>query len=77
LWNEHPLSVYAKPEYTIIEGNIYFSLKRDEALKKRLKEQRSHIINMMLKAKNKGMKTQPIKKENKEFLHCDSEIEIH
>jgi hypothetical protein len=27
---------------------------------------------MMLKEKNKGMKTQPIKKKDKRLLHCDS-----
>ncbi|TKS55999.1 amidohydrolase family protein [Mesohalobacter halotolerans] len=77
LWNAHPLSVYAKPEYTIIEGKIYFSLEKDKELRQHIKKERSQLINMMLRAKNKGLKTQPIKKENKEFLHCDSEIELH
>ena len=77
LWNNHPLSVYAKPEYTIIEGVIYFSLEKDKQHRENIKKERSQLINMMLKAKNKGLKTQPIKKENKEFLHCDSEIELH
>jgi hypothetical protein len=27
---------------------------------------------MMMLAKNKGLKTQPVKKKEKEFLHCDS-----
>ncbi len=77
LWSAHPLSVYAKPEYTIIEGKIYFSLEKDKQLRQQINKERSQLINMMLKAKNKGLKTQPIKKENKEFLHCDSEIELH
>ncbi|MFN2262304.1 MAG: amidohydrolase family protein [Psychroflexus sp.] len=77
LWNNHPLSVYAKPEYTIIEGVIYFSLEKDKQHRENIKKERSQLINMMLKVKNKGLKTQPIKKENKEFLHCDSEIELH
>jgi imidazolonepropionase-like amidohydrolase len=76
LWNAHPLSVYAKPEYTIIEGKIYFSLKQDEKLKEQIKTERSQLINMMLKAKNKGLKTQPIKKDTKEFLDCHSLIEV-
>jgi len=72
LWNNHPLSVYAKPEYTIIEGKIYFSLEKDKELRAEIKAQRSKLINMMLKAKNKGLKTQPIKKDTKEFLDCHS-----
>ena len=76
LWNNHPLSVYAKPEYTIIEGKIYFSLEEDAKLKEKLKAERSQLINMMLKAKNKGLKTQPIKKDTKEFLDCHSLNEL-
>ena len=34
--------------------------------------EKSDLINEMLKAKNKGLKTQPIKKKEKELLHCDS-----
>lgn len=76
LWNAHPLSVYAKPEYTIIEGIIYFSLEQDEKLKAQIKAERSQLINMMLKAKNKGLKTQPIKKDTKDFLDCHSLNEV-
>ncbi|MFN2262271.1 MAG: amidohydrolase family protein, partial [Psychroflexus sp.] len=72
LWNAHPLSVYAKPEKTMIEGEIYFDLEKDLAMRKSIQEERSFLINKMMKAKNKGLKTQPIKKKDKEFLHCDS-----
>jgi imidazolonepropionase-like amidohydrolase len=77
LWNNHPLSVYARPEYTIIEGKIYFSLEKDEQLREQIKAERSELINMMLKAKNKGLKTQPIKKDTKEFLDCHSLNELN
>ena len=36
------------------------------------KKEKSELINMMLQAKNKGLKTQPVKKKEKELLHCDS-----
>jgi len=77
LWNAHPLSVYAKPEYTIIEGKIYFSLEKDKQLRAQIKAERSKLINMMLKAKNTGLKTQPIKKDTKEFLDCHSLNELN
>lgn len=73
LWTDHPLSVYAKAEKTIIEGVTYFDLKRDEQIRTQIKKERSQLINDMLQAKNKGLKTQPIKKKEKELLHCDSE----
>lgn len=73
LWSDHPLSIYAKAEKTIIEGVTYFDLKRDEMMRDQIKKERSELINDMLQAKNKGLKTQPIKKKEKELFHCDSE----
>lgn len=75
LWTDHPLSIYAKAEKTIIEGVTYFDLKRDEQLRAEIQQEKSELTNLMLKAKNKGLKTQPIKKKEKELLHCDSEDE--
>ncbi len=73
LWTDHPLSIYAKAEKTIIEGATYFDLKRDEQMQNEMKAEKSELINDMLKAKNEGLKTQPIKKKEKELMHCDSE----
>ncbi|MGO1751006.1 MAG: amidohydrolase family protein [Psychroflexus sp.] len=72
LWNAHPLSVYAKPLQTLIEGVVYFDLEKDKKMRQEIKKERQVLINQMMAAKNKGMETQPIKKEEKEFLHCDS-----
>ncbi|MBT8324149.1 MAG: amidohydrolase family protein [Winogradskyella sp.] len=72
LWSDHPLSIYAKAEKTIIEGATYFDLKRDEALRQQIKKEKSELINLMLQEKNRGLKTQPVKKKEKELLHCDS-----
>ncbi len=73
LWSDHPLSIYAKAEKTIIEGVTYFDLKRDEQMRNEIKAEKSELINDMLKAKNEGLKTQPVKKKEKELMHCDSE----
>ena len=72
LWTDHPLSIYAKAEKTLIEGVTYFDLEEDKKIRIRIKEEKSALINMMMQAKNKGLKTQPIKKKEKEYLHCDS-----
>ena len=72
LWSDHPLSVYAKAEKTIIDGKVYFDIEQDKQQRKAIKKERSHLINMMLNAKSKGAPTQvPKKKEHKE-LHCDT-----
>ena len=72
LWSDHPLSIYSKAEKTLIEGVTYFDIQRDSKLRESISKERNELIHMMLKEKNKGMKTQPIKKKNKELLHCDS-----
>ena len=72
LWSHHPLSIYAKAEKTLIEGVTYFDSERDQKIRTSIQSERNILIEMMLKEKNKGMKTQPIKKKDKQLLHCDS-----
>ncbi|HLT52319.1 MAG TPA: amidohydrolase family protein, partial [Flavobacteriaceae bacterium] len=72
LWTDHPLSIYAKAEYTLIDGIVYYSLERDARLHAQIKEERNKLINLMMEAKNKGMKTQPIKKKEDKDFHCDT-----
>jgi imidazolonepropionase-like amidohydrolase len=72
LWSDHPMSVYAKAEKTFVEGALYFDIERDKELRRAIKKERNELINMMLEEKNKGSKTQAIKKEDKQQLHCDS-----
>jgi imidazolonepropionase-like amidohydrolase len=72
LWTDHPLSIYAKAEKTIIEGVTYFDLDRDLKMREAIKKEKSDLINLMLQDKNKGLKTQPVKKIEKVLLHCES-----
>lgn len=72
LWSGHPMSVYAKAEKTLIEGVTYFDIERDKNSRKAIKKEKNELILMMLKDKNKGMKTQPVKKKEKPQLNCDS-----
>ena len=72
LWSDNPLSIYAKPEKTIIEGVVYFDKERDQILQKEVKDERNLLINLMLKEKIKGVPTQKPTKNIKEQLHCDT-----
>jgi imidazolonepropionase-like amidohydrolase len=72
LWSDHPLSIYAKAEKTVIEGVTYFDIERDLKMRASLQKEKSELINLMLEDKNKGLKTQPIQKKEKELMHCDS-----
>lgn len=72
LWTGAPLSVYAKPIKTMIGGVVYFSLERDQKLRKEIDLQKNKIAKQMIKATNAGVKTQPIKAQQKEEMHCDT-----
>lgn len=72
LWNDNPLSIYAKVEKTIIEGVVYYDIKKDEAKRIRITNERSQLISQMLDEKNKGIKTQEPKKKEKTEYHCDT-----
>ncbi|MBN4047162.1 amidohydrolase family protein [bacterium AH-315-P13] len=72
LWSDHPMSVYAIAEKTLIEGVTYFDIERDKNSRNAIKKEKSELISMMLKDKNKGLKTKPVKKKDKPQLECDS-----
>ncbi len=77
LWTDHPLSIKAKAEKTIIEGTIYFDLDRDLQLRSAVREEKSKLTAMMLSEKKKGLKTQAPRKKEKQRLHCDTNETIH
>ncbi len=72
LWNNHPLSVYAKAEMTLIEGAVYFELKKDKQLREAVKQERNQLIDLMLNEKENGAKTQDPKQNKKIRFHCES-----
>jgi len=72
LWNDNPLSIYSKVEKTIIEGVVYYDIKKDEDKRIRIAAERNQLIGQMLDEKNKGMKTQEVKKKEKIEYHCDT-----
>ncbi|NNE01857.1 MAG: amidohydrolase family protein, partial [Eudoraea sp.] len=72
LWNTHPLSVYAKSEKTIIEGATYFDAENDKAQREAIKKERNELVQMMLKEKEGGGKTQKPAQRKKERFNCNS-----
>ena len=76
LWNDNPLSIYARPLYTIVDGTIYFSEERDTQLKAEAEKERNRLIQKMLQEKNKGGATQkPQAKKPQQHIECDTIIE--
>ena len=79
LWNNHPLSVYAKALMTFIDGTCYYEAARDEAARKEIEAERSRIIRKMTDEKGKGGinegKKPPFHVQH--LFHCMEEEEEH
>jgi imidazolonepropionase-like amidohydrolase len=72
LWSDSPLSIYTRAEKTVVDGIIFYDLEKETENLATIQKERAELINAMLDAKNKGMKTQlPKKKENGHY-HCDT-----
>lgn len=71
LWNTNPLSIYAKPEMTFVDGICYYSTTEDELLRKSIQEERQRIIFKMIAAKQAGEKTEKKVSEIDENYHCE------
>ena len=76
LWSNHPMSIYAKVQKTIIEGKVVFDRAEDAKKREAIKEEKSTLINMMLKEKMGGGKTKaPMKRKDRNF-ECDTLEEL-
>jgi imidazolonepropionase-like amidohydrolase len=72
LWSDNPLSITAKAEITMIEGIIFFDIENDLRLRESIKKERQMLVNEMIQAKEKGLKTQAPKQSTKTLYECDS-----
>lgn len=71
LWNAHPLSIYARPEKTIIEGAVYFDLQAEDAKRDALQAERARIIQKMIASKAGGSPTQRPNFRRQRMWHCE------
>lgn len=71
VWSKHPLSIYAKPEQTIVDGYILFDKNMDKLQRSKIASERTRLIAKMLKAKLGGEETQPIKEKKNRIHNCN------
>jgi urease alpha subunit len=76
LWSDHPLSIYAKVEKTIIDGIIYYDSEEDVKLREELAKERSRIILKMIAEKNKGVKVLKPTGKKQKLYHCETREEV-
>ncbi len=72
LWTDNPLSIYAKADKTIIDGQIYFDREEDAKLREDIKKERARIINKLIAEKNKGGKVVKPSGRKRGLDHCDT-----
>jgi imidazolonepropionase-like amidohydrolase len=59
IWNAHPFSVYARPEITMIEGEIYFDRTKDIARRAALEKERQELEKLDVNKPSGAGTTQP------------------
>jgi imidazolonepropionase-like amidohydrolase len=72
LWSDNPLSIYAKVQYTIIDGIIYFDHEKDVKMQTEIQKESARIINKMIEAKNGGSETQKVVGKKQRTHICTS-----
>jgi imidazolonepropionase-like amidohydrolase len=72
LWTDHPLSIYAKVNKTIIDGQIYFDREEDQKLQEQVKAERARLIALMLKQKQSGARTTKFRPRRPRLYHCNT-----
>ncbi len=71
LWNANPLSIYARPEVTIIDGAVYFSLKDEDRKHELMQAERARLIQKMMTAKAGGASTTRPAPRRMRMWHCE------
>ncbi|MCC7246615.1 MAG: amidohydrolase family protein [Saprospiraceae bacterium] len=72
LWNDNPLSIYARAEKTWVDGALYFDRADDARQQEVLQRERARIIQKIQAAK-KGGEGGERPSAPKQHYHCDSE----
>ena len=72
LWDSYPLSVYAQPEMTLIDGTVFYSKVRDVQLQEKNRVERVRLMKKLLEAKKNGAETEKVKAQKHRHNHCDT-----
>ncbi|PJJ59272.1 amidohydrolase family protein [Hymenobacter chitinivorans] len=72
LWTDHPLSIYAHPERTFVDGRQMFDVESDARMRQEVEKERLRIVQKMLDAKKAGAPTQGATAKANKHFHCDT-----
>jgi imidazolonepropionase-like amidohydrolase len=77
LWNENPLSIYAKPLQTYVDGIKYFDVETDAQLQRDIRNERLRLMKKMADAKSRGENVQKHGLKASVIKHCEEEENIY
>ncbi len=72
IWSANPLSIEAKVEQTIIDGEILFDTAKDSIMQIRNLEEKARIISKMLGSNEGGEAKQPFSRKRRGHFHCNT-----
>jgi imidazolonepropionase-like amidohydrolase len=72
IWSDNPLSINAKVEMTLVDGEILYDKNKDLELRKRNQAEKARIISKMLKSGEAGKETKPFVKKKEKHFHCNT-----
>lgn len=70
LWSDHPLSIYAIAEKTIVDGIIYFDREKDAQLREEIRHEKNRLVQKMISEKKSGGSVAPFKPSLHIALGC-------
>jgi imidazolonepropionase-like amidohydrolase len=73
LWNDHPMSIYAKPLTTYVDGIAYYDSERDVQLRDDIRLERARLIQLMNEVKWKGENVRKPAAKRQVLKHCNDE----
>ncbi|MFN5326540.1 MAG: amidohydrolase family protein [Bacteroidota bacterium] len=77
VWSDHPLSIYAKSEKTIVDGIVYFDREKDVQMRKELTAERNRLIQKMMGEKRAGSPMAPATPSYVTLLNCGDHDHSH
>ncbi len=70
LWNDHPMSIYAKPLTTYVDGIAYYDSERDAQLREDIRKERARLVQQMNEVKLKGEAVRKPAAKPQILKHC-------
>jgi imidazolonepropionase-like amidohydrolase len=77
VWTDNPLSIYARPDYTIVDGTIYFDRLKDEQMQKLVDAERSRLVKKMIGEKRSGAPVQQAIPSYEIMHSCSEHMHSH